>query len=493
MKAEKLRKQDIIDANSNISAIQKLKEKQKELEEKKEQWEKILIQKEIEKEKENQSKIRRIGGLLVNNLVSLSRTMTLGLLDVGYLSVQGGYFMRTKPLVFKNALKDAYKSSDLDEKSFNEWVKGLKSIPMYEEMLKSGLRIPNQSLRQEIFEQEYRTSMITQAIENVPLLNLINKNGRFSVKFLAHLRMEVYSDLYNKLSAVDKQDPKTLEKLADFVNVRTGGGGVIGETKGGSLNEAWGLFTSARNTSSMLQQTYLGMVYQLAKNYDNKKSISNQSMIVNQLKYDVINQATLLATLYFTKVVGEALLGGDDEDDWSIETSPFSTDFLKLKVGNKKYFDSGGTTSLNVSTLRLFTAMLNLFGVGIKNYKNKEGYSKIGGSGFTDKRGLDVLSEASLNRFSPFLAPIKTMLIAKETKEGNYSIFGEEYTPTELKVRILRDIFEPINLNSIFKDYSDEQIDGMKKTIKLSTNAILAAFGLGVGDIKKPKPKDKNN
>lgn len=482
LKAERLRKQNIVDKNTDITALQKLKENQKALEAKKEQWEKEVIRKEIEAELANKSKLRRLAGSVVNNLISLSRTATLGLIDVGWFSVQGGYFMRTRPFAFGDALKKAYTNGDLDEKSFTEWRKNLKEIPLYEIMLKSGLRIPGQSLREEVFEQEYRESVFTNFLDKLPVAKLVNKNGRLSVKFLAHLRMDVFSDMYKKLSAEEKQDAKTLEKLADFVNVHSGAGGVVGENKNGGLHKGWSLLTSARNTSSMLQQTYLGMIYQAAKNYDHRKSLKDQSILFQQVKHDFINQLVLFSTLFLAQAIAKY---ADDDDektgDWEIEYSPFSTDFLKLKGNGKKYFDMGGTTSLNVATLRLGTMMLNVFGADIDNYKTKTGYGQIGGSNWNDKSGLDILGESTMNRIAPFLSFIKYPLMAKHDADGNYYMFGEEYTPNQFKLKILLDMIAPINAGSVASDITDEK----QNAIQTIGNFLINATGVGVSQDSK--------
>jgi len=477
---------NIIDNALDVPKLAMLRLNQQRLEAKKEEWEKKIIRKEIEAELANKSKLRRLAGSVINNLISLSRTATLGLIDVGWIGVQGGYFMRTAPFRFKEALQTAYTNGDLDEKSFNEWRKNLKDIPLYEKMLKSGLRIPSQSLREELFEQEYRESAFTNFLEKLPIAKLVNKNGRLSVKFLAHLRMEVFNEMYNKLSAWEKQDQKTLEKLADFVNIHSGAGGVIGESKNGSLNKAWSLLTSARNTSSMLQQTYLGMIYQVAKNYDHRKPLKDQSILFQQVKNDVINQLVLFSSLFLAQAIAKY---ADDDDekmkDWEIEYSPFSTDFLKLKGNGKKYFDMGGTTSLNVATLRLATMMLNVFGADIDNYKTKFGYSQIGGSQWNDKSGLDILGESSMNRLAPFLSPFKNALIAKRDNNGNYNMFGEEYTPNQFRLKLLLDMLAPINAGSVVGDITDEK----QNAIQTVGNFLINSTGVGVQDNKNKTGK----
>ncbi len=487
IKAEKIRKQEIVYKNSDSSALEKLRENQRVLEEKKEQWERLLIKKQIEAEMANKSALRRISGNLISNLISMSRTTTLGLIDVGWIGVQGGYFMRTKPFTFARALRDSWEKGDLDEKSFMGWIKSLKEVPMYETMLKSGLRIPNQSLRQEIFEQEYRQSRFTDFLEKIPGLNLVNKNGRLSVKFLSHLRMETFLDLYNKLSDEQKQDSKTLEKLADFVNVHTGAGGIVGENKNGSLNKWWGLLTSARNTSSMLQQTYLGIIYQAAKNYDHRKGIKDQPVLFQQIKHDLFNQSVLFGTLFLSQYIAR-YIDNDDEDEWEIEKSPFSTNYMKLRGYGNKYFDMGGTTSLNVATLRLATMILNAFGADIDNYKTKNGYSQIGGSNWNDKTGSDIVIEAFVNRLVPFLSFVKNPLQAKK-KDGNYYLFGKEYTPTEFGIKMLKDMFKPINVDVVSNDLSNEQ----QTKLSMIMNYLISAFGVAVQDDQGARNPSSNS
>lgn len=155
----------------------------------------------------------------------------------------------------------------------------------------------------------------------------VNKNARLSVKFLANLRIEVFQQLYDGLTATQKTDEVVLEKLADLVNSRTGAGRVIGEDNKRGLNKWWGVLTSARNTSSMLQQTYLGMLYGLIKNYDSSKPINNQPVLWQQIKHDLISQGALAGTLFIAQLAANGL----DDDEWEIETSPFSTNYLKLK------------------------------------------------------------------------------------------------------------------------------------------------------------------
>ena len=350
-------------------------------------------------------------------------------------------------------------------------------------MIRSGVRLPSTSLKQQIFEQEYRETNFTHLLDKMGV-TFVSKNGRLSVKFLTHLRMEAFANEYNKLSAEDKLDPKTLEKLADYINVHSGAGGVIGESKNGSINKYWNILTSARNTSSMLQQTYIGMMYQASKNYDSKRKWNDQPILFTQIRNEIINQAVLAGTLILASGLAKMSKSGDDDDDnGEIEINPFSTNFLKVKIGNNYYGDMGGVTALNVASMRLGAMMLNVFGADIKNYKTGDELGKLGGSGWGDKRGFDVLGEATLNRMMPFLSIIKNPLVAKEDKQGNYKLYGKTYSRSEFIGYTLLNMFAPINGISAYEDITDKDQQAINKV----ANTALSAIGISV---KKGYKKD---
>jgi hypothetical protein len=237
----------------------------------------------------------------------------------------------------------------------------------------------------------------------------------------------------------------------------------------------------------MLQQTYIGMLYSLTKNYDRNKPLNNQPMVVRQIVGDVLNQAVLFSGLYLSYLVASGLSGDDDE--WDIETSPFSTSFLKLKNkdGSKSYFDMGGMTALNVATLRLLTTITNVFGTDIDNYKDYKGdYSKIGAKSFSSKDGLRILSESIFNRTLLLLAPFKNPMVAKSDKDGNYSMYGQKYTPTEFRVKMLMDMLIPMNLPNIYNDITDEDVGGLNVVV----NTILNAIGISNSNQKYDKKGD---
>jgi hypothetical protein len=485
IKAEKDRKAGVINSSTNQTALNKLKENQKVLEAKKEEWERKVIQKEVEIEKAKQTWLQKIG----INAIAVSRTLTLGLTDIGWLGVQGGYFARTKPHLFAKALNESMKGK-LSEEAFNQWKRDLKSNPFYETMIKAGLRIPSQSLRDDIFEQEFRESGFTKLLGKNEVTDIVNKNGRLSVKFLANLRIQVFQKMYNGLTDSQKADKEVLEKLADYVNSRSGAGQVIGEDNKRGLNKWWGLLTSARNTSAMLQQTYIGMLYGLAKNYVRNKPLSNQPIVARQLVNDLLNQAVLFSGLYLSYLVANGLSGDDDE--WNVETSPFSTNFLKLKnkEGDRSYFDMGGMTALNVATLRLLTTITNAFGTDIDNFKDYKGeYSKVGLKDYSSKTGLQILSESIFNRTLSLLAPIKNPFTAKSDKDGNYSMYGKTYTPTEFKVKMLMDMFIPMNLPNIYNDITDKDVN----TLSAIANTILNVIGVSNQNQKYDKPEDSTS
>lgn len=485
IKAEKDRKAGVINSSTNQTALDKLKENQKVLEAKKEQWERKVIQKEVEIEKAKQTWLQKLG----INAMSISRTLTLGFTDIGWLGVQGGYFARTKPHLFAKALKESFKGK-LSEEAFNQWKRDLKSNPFYETMIKAGLRIPSQSLRDDIFEQEFRESGFTKLLGKNEATDIVNKNARLSVKFLANLRIQVFQKMYNGLTDSQKADKEVLEKLADYVNSRSGAGQVIGEDNKRGLNKWWGLLTSARNTSAMLQQTYIGMLYGLAKNYVRNKPLSNQPIIARQLVNDLLNQAVLFSGLYLSYLVANGLSGDDDE--WNVETSPFSTNFLKLKnkEGDRSYFDMGGMTALNVATLRLLTTITNAFGTDINNLKDYEGkYSKVGLKDYSSKTGLQILSESIFNRTLSLLAPIKNPFTAKSDKDGNYSMYGKTYTPTEFKLKMLMDMFIPMNLPNIYNDITDKDVNALNAIV----NTVLNVIGVSNQNQKYDRPEDSTS
>ena len=110
---------------------------------------------------------------------------------------------------------------------------------------------------------------------------------------------------------------------------------------------------------------------------------------------------------------------------------------------------------------------------------------KIGGSQWNDKSGLDILGESSMNRLAPFLSPFKNALIAKRDNNGNYNMFGEEYTPNQFRLKLLLDMLAPINAGSVVGDITDEK----QNAIQTVGNFLINSTGVGVQDNKNKTGK----
>lgn len=137
----------------------------------------------------------------------------------------------------------------------------------------------------------------------------------------------------------------------------------------------------------------------------------------------------------------------------------------------------GGMTALNVATMRLFFTLTNALGTDIKNYKDYKGdYSKVGMGGFGSKGGLALLSEGFMNRLVSLLAPVKNTLKATEDKEGNYTLYGKKYTPTEFRLKWLQDMFVPMNFGNIYYDGKDEKVN----KFMVGFNAAIGGTGVSV-------------
>lgn len=249
---------------------------------------------------------------------------------------------------------------------------------------------------------------------------------RGSTLYMNTLRMEEFVRGCEMLRMEGKNEIDHLadyKLLANAINSMTGRANLPSQISTSSKALAV-VFFSARNAVSVVNQVnpiYYGYLhFGSTDGFQLKKtSVANKLAMTNFLRFVTITGAMIMAI--------KAGAGEDEEgeDVVQIETDPRSSDFMKMKIGNIRFDPWHGMTGPIVLMAKVLTEE-------VKNI-NSGKIEKLEDKRFGDKNRFDLLSRFVRNKFSPSAARLANTLstnagIDEQTGEAiRVTPFGENY------------------------------------------------------------------
>jgi hypothetical protein len=258
----------------------------------------------------------------------------------------------------------------------------------------------------------------------------VGASSRAYTGFLNKLRFDVFNEFVKKgkqLGLLD--DPKYLKTAAKYINHATGRGHLLGFE--GAATELNTVFFSPRLIMSRLQLINPAFYVHLEKN------------VRKEALKDLAGFASL--ALMVGGLAKKAGLG--------VEVDPRSADFMKIRVGNKRYDILGGFQQPIKTMAQMITGEIK---------STTTGEILTLGEGYRATTRLDVAT-----RFLKFkLSPISSFGVALLT--GQATMGGKVDIPTEVGR-----LFAPMVAEDMFEVFNEEGLKGLP----LATPAV---FGVGL-------------
>lgn len=314
--------QEKIDNKDFSVAPKKVMEINQEILELRVKADKLKFERDVEIEK---ARIKSLEVLakLTNKLVDLSG-VPKSLMASGDLSAplrQGAILGVRHPSLAYAAGKEMFKQMASEEAQEN-WLAALHESEVYPYMKHSKLFLSEPSVDLKAKEEQFLSNLA----DRIPIWGkyVVKPSGRAYNGYLNKLRADVFTQFYYALrqegfSGAELE--KELKAYAKFINVATGRGG-LGPLEGSALvlNLA---FFSPRFIASRIQMLNPYFYYTLGPRVG---------------WYAFKSFATYIGVASMTLYLIAAMFGGDDEEDkFTVELDPRSSDFGKLRWGDVRY------------------------------------------------------------------------------------------------------------------------------------------------------------
>jgi len=290
---------------------------------------------------------------------------------------------------------------------------------------------------------------------------------------------------YLKMEWIGKDpinDIEDYKKVAKYVNTFSGRAN-LGKAEMISKDASLLIF-SLRNWYSQLQQLSPVFYSNLgdAKQWKNVKSLSDLKNIKPTIAQKMAVKSFMTSVIAITSFKAAFMawansMSDDDEEKWTIETDSRSSDFGKLRKGNKTFDLWHGLNGLLVFYSRLFTQ---------ETKSTKSGEIKPLGKGFGTPNSFELAARYGSNKLAPSAGYVARLAQTHEEVDPStgekYRVdpFGNVYGEKEMK-----DLFVPIYWSAI-NEIRKEDPDVYETFL-----ASIGILGMSVGtDPKGEKFKD---
>ncbi len=335
-----------------------------------------------------------------------------------------GVFLIGRPRRFASAFKDMFKYF-ASEKSYTALSEEIAARPTYKLMKESRLALTEMggklAAREEAFMSNYA--------EMIPGIGrIVRMSGRAHTGFLKKLRADVFDDVIKKGADLGITDSKFLKDAANYINHATGRG-TLGEFEKSAvaINTA---FFSPRLVMSRLN--LLNPVF--------------YTKLHPQVRKEALTDLFKFGAAAST-VLGLAAAGGAD-----VGLDPRSADFLKIKIGNKRW-----------DILGSFQQPIRMAAQVISGEVVSSTTGKVItlGEGYRGLTRTEIISRFVESKEAPLFSLATALLRGKNSMGELVDV------PTEVANR-----FIPMALQDMKDFYEEEGVKGVPM-------AIPALFGVG--------------
>ena len=423
------------------------------------EWKELYDKESYKLELKNQTKAQKFGKLLLE-ILNIPKILSFTI-DMSFIGIQGGIqfyrLMRTKPRkaleIFVNTVKAMFSA-----KTENRYHNELKSNPNYTLWKKAKLAITEvnykTSAQEELFQhniingtldalgdklQEKGYTKIGDFVRNY--LNFTKIFERGQTYFLNQMRINRFDEGVNILRRQGKNeldDLKEYEKVASAVNTLTGRANT-GQNK---------LLASARSLNGTLFSSFanwLSVINQLNPYWYATLTPTARKMAISDLFHFIAGVSGFMALVM--------LASSEDDEPFTVETDPRSSDFMLLKKGNLR-IDPWQTKKSHV----VFLAKVFPYLGGVKK---ENGDIVEFGVDRDDKSRLELFWQYMSNKFSPGVSNLIQYGDKTELKEYSGIEFREDRFGNDYKAEKM---FIPLYIQSL-KEVAKEQPNTLGKTV----------------------------
>jgi hypothetical protein len=343
---------------------------------------------------------------------------------------QGLVMTAAHPIKASQAFIHMFKSA-ASNKTFDRWFYDLKESSDYASMKESKLYIADPHKPELAAKEE---QFMTNLANKIPLIGkLVEGSERAYVAYLNKLRVDLFrqsADLFEMEGKTAANSPELYKGLAKWINNATGRGTMANEQLAQSLNSV--LF-SPRLIASRINLLNPAWYAKLPKEV-RKQAIGDM----------VKTTAVIMSAL------GLASLSG-----LNVELDPRSSDFGKIRDGNRRWDILGGFSQY----IRFFAQILSGQTKSTKNGK----ISKLNDGKRLGRTRFDVALAMARSK----LAPVPGFAV--NTLAGKDAI-GKDFDP----VGSIPNLLIPLTLQDTYSAIKDNGLEG------LFTTGIPTTFGVGV-------------
>jgi len=445
----------------------------------------------------------------------LTRTLRASL-DLSFVMMQGGLLTTSyawhRPAAVGRAFETMWKAMRSKQRS-EDWSRWVKAQDWYPMLKKGGVAFTEPhaelSAREELFMSDW-SRVIWNTIGKVAALpvrafgkkaydnavkkwataNLFSVVERGAAGYLTSLRIERALDGIEMVRIDKGREPteKEVKDIADAVNTLTGRASIgklepLANTLG-KIVFSTRLWASAIKTATPYAFHHFGILPIFTKNAETGKwgFENSKGMTPTARKMAVQDLGRFIGTTMGIVALAATYLNNDDDDETGVEMDPRSTDFGKIKIGNKYIDPWGGRIQQLVFSTRLTIGAMSLIGEGLLDKKPLDAYKdrKTGelsplGQGKTPTM-METALRMAQNKLAPSAGMVAEAMMTKVRKDGTRTSFGQEY-----------DMSDEV-LSNLYPIYAETVIELAKEDPAALSGFLMfdAYFGVGV-NVDTPK------
>lgn len=372
--------------------------------------------------------------------------------DLSAMLRQGIVLGSRNPKEFTKATVNMHKFA-FDSKAYKDWMTELESSEDYINMVEDGLSITDTSGDVLRSEERFVGNLLSKKIKvNGVDVNIVGRitdgSERAYGGFLNSLRVSVYRKLatqYESMGITRQEHPKKFKNIAKFVNNATGRGVITSDKRIAKVLNI--IFFSPRMITGMAG-VFKDMVRSDSTPYLRRQAATS---LVTFMGYQFAMKMLIGTAL--------GLIGGDDDEKVTMDMNPVSTDFNKVRKGDKRYDVSGG---YGIATRTIARVLSNQTASSIDS-ENKS---------FDDIYGKTRFSEIP-SFFLNKLSPLASQIYKYGTGEHPLDFTKKKEDATVMDY--INALITPISLLDFI-----ENIQNMTPEGQIFLDLFLNTYGVGV-------------
>jgi hypothetical protein len=255
-----------------------------------------------------------------------------------------------------------------------------------------------------------------QAYEKWKQLNVFKALERATVGYMNTIRILRYLDGMKKLEMEGKNFNDNVDEyknVADVINTLTGRAS-LGPLEGASKALST-VFFSPRNWASVLKTMTPLAFYHFGKMGQKgtyKPSVAQKMAMADFMTYMAITGSFV--------ALAASKFNDDDDEETEVSLDPYSSDFMKIRLGNTRIDPWAGKQQMIVFQARMIMDAIT------KGGKTK----KLGEGMFTPTR-FELATQLVQNKLAPSAALAVKWAQTKADKEGKKKLYGKEFILSE--------------------------------------------------------------